>query len=448
MKKFNRKKVDGITSTEDSSSAKKGGKPSVTKVIKQALQDKAIDYIKSGNIEALEKMTEDGSEEIRFLNRFHTKSGKTALCVAAEEGRFASMELLLKAKPNVNLVDKTGMTAFLYAAKQGELNILEMLHDAEADLHVKSESKLENALILASAGNHMQCVELLDTYGLAIDEKNKLEETALSIALKFEYYDICTFLVSRLADINVVGKNGNTPLLRTAFDGHEKTATFLLQNGGDVNWKNMNGETALMVASRHGYGNLVKLFLDSGADVDAVDDSKRNALMMVCMVGKYDIIDLLVERGIDVNSVDLWGYSALMYLCNRPTANFSEPQMQQHITAIEMLVGRGAFIDSMDRNFNTALMHCCAKGNMDIAMVLLNLGADATFRSIDDVAVSDLISSEGNREIFVAAVHAIGHVPAHAMVRGDDGSSSGGVRQKPGWINELNSRAKRKVVPV
>lgn len=443
MKKFNRKKVDGITPSEESSSTKKGGKPSVVKVIKQALQDKAIDYIKSGNIEALEKMTEDGAEEIRFLNRFHTKSGKTSLCVAAEEGRIGSMEMLLKAKPQVDLVDKTGMTALLYAAKQGELNILEMLVEADADLHVKSTAKDENALILAVCGNHMKVVELLDRYGLAIDDKNKLEETALSIALKFEYYAICTFLVSRLADINVVGKNGNTPLLRTAFDGREKTAEFILQNGGNVNWKNMNGETALMVACRHGYASMVKLFLDNGADIHAVDESGRTALMLVCMVGKYDIIDTLIERGADVNAVDLWGYTALIYACNRPVGSFSEPQMQQHIAAIESLVGHGAYIDCMDRNFNTALMHCCSKGNLDIALVLLNLGADASFRNINDVLVSDLIADEEQKEVFLSAVHTVGHV--HMAPRAEGGTA--GVRMKPSWITELNTKAKRRVVP-
>ena len=108
MKKFGKKKNDnGITPTERSGSpaaGKKGGKGAQTATkIKQALQDTAIEYIKAGNIEALEKMTEDGCDEIKFLNRLHTKSGKSSLGVAAEEGRIGSMSILLKAKPDVAL---------------------------------------------------------------------------------------------------------------------------------------------------------------------------------------------------------------------------------------------------------------------------------------------------------------------------------------------------------
>jgi ankyrin repeat protein len=402
------------------------------------VQDKAIEYIKSGNIEALEKMTEEGNEEIKFLDRLHTKSGKSSLGVAAEEGRIASMTVLLKAKASVDLVDKLGMTAFLYAGMSGEVDILEMLHDADTDVHVKTTAKNENALMLATKGNHLKCVELLNSYHLAVDDKNTQEETALSIALKFEYYPLCSYLVEREADINVLGVNGNTPLIRTAFDGRLTTAQFILNNKGNVNMTNLNGESALMIACRHGHMNVAALFIKSGADINLADNSGRTALMICSMVGKHDMLQFLVENGADVNLADSWGYSALMYACVRSTAGMSEESMSNHLASIELLLQAGAHIDAMDKNFNTSLMHCCRKGNMRVASLLLEAGADPRIRSIDDVAMEDLISSEEDRELFIDAIKDI-HESESSQLQG----RTAGTRPLPGWITELNNLRKK-----
>lgn len=450
MKKFGKKKAEPALepsgASPSSPATKKGGKgQSAAKIIKQAAQDKAIEHIKAGNIEALEKMCEESSEDFKFLNRLHTKSGKSSLGVAAEEGRIGSMEILLKAKATVDLVDKTGMTALLYAGKSGELEIIEMLNNAEADLHVKSQLKFENALMLACQGNHLKCVELLSMYGLAVDDKNKLEETALSIALKYEYYPICSFLVEREANINVRGVNGNTPLIRSAFDGREATAEFILTHGGDANLKNFNGETALMVACRHGYVKMVNLFLQYGADINAADESGRTALMLACMVGKGDIIRILIDKGADVNQVDSWGYSALMCTCNR-RLNFTETQLQEHFDLIELLIGRGAYIDNMDKNYNTALMHCCEQGNMLVAKFLLELGADSSFRSINNVSMIDLIPTDEDRAVFAEALELAARRVAEDGNGTVDPYDKPGTRRQPGWIGELNDRKKHATV--
>lgn len=442
MKKFGKRKDEPKAMTPidppaaggnvTTAAGKKGSKTQQpATVVKQALQDKAIEYIKSGNIEALEKMTEDGSDEIKFLNRFHTKSGKTPLGVAAEEGRIASVTILLKAKADVNLVDKSGMTAFLYAGSSGEYEILEMLQEADADVHVRATAKDENALLLAASGNHMKCVELLTLFGLAVDDKNKLEETALSIALKFEYYDICSYLVDRQADINVRGVNGNTPLIRTAFDGRTRTAEFIISNGGDVNMANFNGETALMIACRHDHMGVAKLLLDNGANINATDQTGRTALMLCCMVGKHAMVQLLLERGADIHLSCLWGYTALTYACTR-SITLSEDAILAHIGTIELLLEKGALVDAMDKNYNTPLMHCCRKGNMRIASLLLEQGADPTLRTMDNVAIADLIASEQDRDLFEMATKVIGGEGGHGQ--------KPGTRPLPEWINQLNRK--------
>jgi ankyrin repeat protein len=444
MKKFGKRKDEPrpltqdpteVGSAADGKKSAKGKASAGVKVVKQAIQDTAIEYIKSGNTEALEKMAEEGSEDVKFLNRLHTKSGKSPLCVAAEEGRIASMTILLKAKADVNLVDKSGMTAFLYAGTSGELEILEMLQEAEADVHARTTARHENALFLAAASNHLKCVELLIVYGLTFDDKNKQEETALSTALKFEYFPICTYLVERGADINVRGANGSTPLMRAAFAGRIQTAEFIVKNGGEVNLTNCNGETALSIACRHDRADIVNLLLRSGAEVDLPDQSGRTPLMFCCMVGKNAMIGLLVESGASVTAIDQWGYSALMYSCIRNTTNTPEDQMVAHIATVEFLLQNGALIDQMDKNYNTSLMHCCKKGHLRVACVLLELGADPTLRTMDDVATCDLIANDHDRALFIEATKSL-----TGLNRVGGGA---GTRAMPEWIKLLNSRRKK-----
>ncbi|KAJ1405781.1 ankyrin repeat-containing domain protein, partial [Ochromonadaceae sp. CCMP2298] len=137
---------------------------------------------------------------------------------------------------------------------------MESLRSLEANVHAKSE-RLENAVILATTHNFLRCVELLVTYRVALDEQTKDLQSALTIALKLEYFDLCLYLLARHCDINMRGVNGDTALIRTAFDGRTATAAFILEQGADPSIRNMNGETALMVASRHGQLGVMRLLL-------------------------------------------------------------------------------------------------------------------------------------------------------------------------------------------
>ena len=56
-----------------------------------------------------------------------------------------------------------------------------------------------------------------------VDDKDSKEETPLTNAIKFEYFDVAQILMDRGADVNVRGVNGNTLLIRSAFEKKENT---------------------------------------------------------------------------------------------------------------------------------------------------------------------------------------------------------------------------------
>jgi len=434
MKKFGKSK----SSTGENTPSKKSDK---VQALKQPLADKAIDLIRTGNIEALTCMCAEGSSELKFIHKFHSKSGKTALSVACEEGQLDMVEVLLQAMAIVDLEDQYGMTPVLYAAQAGHIDIVKLLYSVKSEVVTKKNLKGDNAVILAAKNNHLEIVQLLHVFFVPLDEKNAQEETALSIALKLQLFAIAELLCSHGADINVVGINGSTSLMRSAFDGRYQTAEFIVNHDScSLDVRNLNGETAVMIAARHNNRDVLELLIRRGAQLAVQDHSNRNALMVACMTEKYDLIDLLMDPRailgksvpvmplIDVNEKDVWGNAALMYVC----CQGDKRRRVEHCNAAEKLVSRyGAAIDNMDRVFNTALMHCCMKGNLDMALLLLRLGASPHHRNIDGIAMRDLWTNENDRSSFDDAV-----VTYSSDTTGP--YSSAGVIEKPEWINHLN----------
>ena len=63
---------------------------------------------------------------------------------------------------------------------------------------------------------------------------NRDGETALHLAAKYGYLDICLRLIRSGAPLNEGNKEGNTPLLLSMLNGHVDVATALLYRGNCV----------------------------------------------------------------------------------------------------------------------------------------------------------------------------------------------------------------------
>eukprot|EP01031_Cornospumella_fuschlensis_P044870 gene44870-54882_t len=296
-----------------------------TPILKQTAQDRAIEYIKTGNMEGLRAMTAEGSMESEFINRFHTKSGMHPLAVAA--------------KADVNLRDKNGYVALHYAAMQGADDIIDMLVVAEADVLMLHSTTGETAAHFAAKKKHSKTVILLEHRGCPMDIQDARFETPLSISLKVENFSLCDFLLAQQCNINVTNEILNTPLLLSAFDGRVGTSKYILDHGGNAAHQNANGLNALMIAARHGNTRLLSLLLthtpnhtktgddlenEDGADgvagvqtgkvdINARDGTGQSALMHCVMADKEDAVAILLAHpDIQIDAVDLWGFSALM----------------------------------------------------------------------------------------------------------------------------------------
>ncbi len=120
-------------------------------------------------------------------------------------------------------------------------------------------------------------------------------------------------LIKAGADVNAKCEDGEPPLLKAIFSGHQECAIQLIKAGADVNAKDECGETALMYAAEEGQAECVAQLIKAGADVNAKDEEGKTALMYAAEEGYTECVEQLIEAGADVNAKDRFGETVLMY---------------------------------------------------------------------------------------------------------------------------------------
>jgi hypothetical protein len=93
-------------------------------------------------------------------------------------------------------------------------------------------------------------------------------------------------------------EDGNTPLHRSAYFGHEGTSKVLVAamsvDGEGVDARNVAGETPLMAAASRGRDEVVRLLVSSGAEISATNDAGRTAIDMASK--RYKTTAALLEE--------------------------------------------------------------------------------------------------------------------------------------------------------
>jgi hypothetical protein len=101
----------------------------------------------------------------------------------------------------------------------------------------------------AALAGDVDAVERGLTDGAKVDELvGGLGAPLLSLAALQGRTEVVNLLIDRGADVNVVARDGGSPLHAAAFLGHEKAVETLVEHGANVNAANARGETPLDVA--------------------------------------------------------------------------------------------------------------------------------------------------------------------------------------------------------
>lgn len=108
--------------------------------------------------------------------------------------------------------------------------------------------------------------DLLNRYPAAVEERDRLQKTALHTAAGMDDIESARLLLDAGADINARDVTGMTPLHVAAMYSRGRAAKLLLERGADLEARDKFGDTPLHTAAIFGRTRMVRWLLQQGAD--------------------------------------------------------------------------------------------------------------------------------------------------------------------------------------
>lgn len=290
------------------------------------------------------------SEEINQVDINEPDSaGQPPLIYAIINNQPAIVDLLIKAKPNMQVLDNFGFTPLIWAVKLGHTNMVDALLKAGAT-ELTNNNNLSALDWAALSGNS-------DILNLLLDSACRTEEGKKSISKFFNEAILSNkiHLVSELLayknkeiDFNIVSEFGDIGLLMAVYTKSPQMIEKLLEHNPSIleaDDKNLSVvylwvanndnpavlkklfdyicikisrpdlvQTELMRAIRENNLGIVQKLLSydgSRAYINAVNDEKQSALMLAVSLGFTDIAVALVAAGVNIKLKDNNGHTAI-----------------------------------------------------------------------------------------------------------------------------------------
>ncbi|XDA82074.1 hypothetical protein R6Z07M_011958 [Ovis aries] len=169
------------------------------------------------------------------------------------------------------------------------------------------------ALHLACAYGHSAVVALLLERKCLLNLCDSENKTALMKAVECQEEECATLLLEHGADPNVVDVNGNTALHYAVFCQNISLAAKLLSYNANIEARNKDDLTPLLLGISERKQQIVEFLVRKEANIHAVDKMKRTALILAVNYESLNVVSLLLQRGADVFSQDVFGRTAEEY---------------------------------------------------------------------------------------------------------------------------------------
>lgn len=202
-------------------------------------------------------------------------------CVRRNEEIENNLQLTLLETANDN-----GYTPLFAAAQMGNIQVLHELLQCGVAMGYSETTRTTGSLVFHAAQfGQDQVIEFIMGYYQANNALRSVPPLSVSWP-------------KSLADLmNFPNKDGMTPLMTAAQQGHVSTVNLLLTYNALVHSRNKVGMTPLMFASRRGNVQICRNLIQHGAHVNAKTERSSTALFLACKCGHIDVVKELVIAG-------------------------------------------------------------------------------------------------------------------------------------------------------
>ncbi len=246
-----------------------------------------------GSIDAVAILLAHGARR----NEFNTQSGATPINEAAYRGHTATVEYLLRFRPDLGIADKRGYRPLDNAIRMGKEDSALLLLEAEPRER-QTPQFFAKTMEAAIQRDEPAIVGSLLRHGAPPNGPLPTGSTPLNTAASRGAIKTLGILLDNSADPNMAGASGATPLEEAALRGLDSIVKMLLDHGALVNRLNGgSGTTALYAAAAFGKGGVVKRLLDRGANPNLCGANRKTPYQAAIENGYIDVAGEIRTHG-------------------------------------------------------------------------------------------------------------------------------------------------------
>ena len=299
--------------------------------------------------------------------RVRDDEGETCLSIAAKFENTKTVRYLVGLpEVDVNYADKYNYTALQAAVCDGATDSVQVLIDAGADINILNydgHSLLHDACEFGS----LEIVKILVSVGAGVRVTNGERHTCLHAAAEAGHTEIVRYLVSLPdVDVNQETVDSYTALHRAVMHVERDVVQVLIDAGADIDIQNNEGRSPLLSACVEGTFDTVKMLVRAGAEVRATDDEGVTCLHYAARRRDTETVRYLVGLPeVDVNYGDAHNHTAL----HRAALNADTD-------VVQVLIDAGADIDTQNSEEGRSPLHsACVRGALGVVKMLVRAGA-------------------------------------------------------------------------
>lgn len=357
--------------------------------------------------------------------------GDTALILCARTEHYEYAKSLIEAKADIFKTNQAGENALKIALSKGYKAVDNIVLPSNVN---QSDDNSNSVLMIAvSQKAPADVLKLILSKGADPNARNKVQDSALHIAVRQNYAEQGVVLLDNNADIfqynaqqenplflaltakpaplewffrpNVIAArdaNGDSVVHHAARKNLPDGIAYLIRKGSSLDVLNNDFETPLHTAGKYDATDAIQYLVGAGSSLKAADIKGDIPLQSAVLAGAAKATELLIAAGSPLNSQNYSGETAL----HQAAKNNNSP-------IVRLLTGKAAQTEIQDSRGFTPLAAAAAAGAYDSASDLLKAGALIDTR--DNSGSTPLYQAVSSEHIALVRLLLVNNADIHAL---------------------------------